>query len=176
MVRIALVLTSLAPSTALAGPAWSLAYHGDFLTHPGASARASWPTSDNPRAALHLEAEAGAYWHPKNLVGTFLRAGPALSLEGARGGLWGVFVHGGGLLGTWAAPTYVVDVDGPRRSLAGRAWATVTPGLELGRRTPGTRGIDAWFVRPQLGMRLPTAHGVGLDLAVQVGLRLGGDA
>lgn len=173
--RILIALTStLLTSPAWAGPELSLAYHGDFLTHPGLAGRAALPLAGGPRARLQWEAEAGAWWHPKNMLPVYVRTGPAVRLEGPRRGTWGAFAHVGAAEGFLAARTYaVVDGEVETQTLPARPFGVVAGGLELGRSTPRAP-FDGWFVRPQVGLRFPTFHGYGVDLAVQVGARLGG--
>ena len=64
--------------------------------------------------------------------------------------------------------------DGVRTpsSAATRSSSTATVGLGLGRRTLGP--LIAWYVRPRVGLRAPTFHGVAVDVALQVGVSLGG--
>ena len=147
-----------------APPELSVAYHGDFITHPGASARTAFGA---------LEVQTGTWWHPKNQTVAYLRTGPAFRFTGPRNGTWGGFAHVGVLGALWAAPTYRVDAGDVRRGPGGDAWINGVAGLELGRHTPDAP-IDGWFVRPQMGARFPTFHGMGLDLAVEIGVRFGG--
>ena len=174
---LTLVLLVLAPTARSEPPPIAAAYHGDFLVHPGATLRIEGPAarSSAGRRALLVEAQATTWWHPRNMLALQLRAGPALRLVGPRGGLWGAFAHLGAMRGTWATPSYRVDGQGAvsRAPLAGDAWWVVATGIELGRELHTGR-LDAWFVRPQLGLRLPTVRGYGLDLAVEVGVRFGG--
>jgi hypothetical protein len=159
--------------TAVAAPTpdtLAVAYHGDFLTHPGAAGRAAWRLSN----AVALEAELGGWWHPANMVTAYVRTGPAVRLTGPRGGTWGAFAHGGVQHGIWATPTYRVDDEGLHRApLAGDTWWHLAAGLELGH-TVSTPAVDAWFLRPQVGLRVPTFHGAGIDLALEAGVRFGG--
>ena len=151
---------------ALAGPTVHVAYHGHFITHPGASARLVWDRSDKA-LALHPELEGGGWMHPRHQVALYARGGLALAHRGRRGGAHDLFVHVGGQRSTWIVPTYRVNGDELGRPLlAGQWWLTGTVGVGLGR--------NAWFVRPQLSFRGPHFHGFGTDFAVQIGLRLGG--
>lgn len=150
--------------------ALALAYHGDLLTHPGASARAEW--APERAAAVGLEAEAGGYWHPTLMVALFARVGVGARWTRPHGGTYGAFANAGLERGLWAAPVYrVSDGEVSRAWLAGDSWATTSAGLELGH-TLSDGPFDAWFVRPQVGLRIPTFHGVGVDLAVAGGVRL----
>ncbi len=149
--------------------ALALAYHGDFLSHPGLSARAEWG-HERP-LGVNIEAEAGAYWHPNLMVAVFARTGPALRWTRPHGGTYGAFVNVGFEHGFWAAPTWrVVDGEVSRAWLAGDSWGTASTGVELGH-TVAKGAVGAWFVRPQVGLRFPTFHGVGVDLAVAGGVR-----
>ena len=108
------------------------------------------------------------------MVTAYLRTGPAVRLTGRRGGTWGAFVHGGLQHGIWATPTYRAEGGEVRRApLAGDTWWHLASGVELGH-TVSRSPIDAWFVRSQVGLRVPTFHGAGIDVAVEVGARFGG--
>ena len=152
-------------AAALAAPELSVAYHGDLLVHPGTSARLTqwW-------GPVGLEAQSGMYWHPKNQVAVHVRGGPAVRFEGPKHGTWGAFAHVGGIHGFWAARTYSVGTDVRTKPLAGDTWFALTPGIELGRCTP-EKWMAGWFVRPQLGLRFPTFHGHGTDVAIEIGGR-----
>lgn len=163
-------------TTAFAKPTISVGYHGDFVTHPGAAGRVTWDLAGSERLRLEVETQVGGWWHPRNVVALYGRGGPALRLDGKRNGTYALFVHGGAAYGFFATPTYeLVDEEVRTVALAGRPWAVVTPGLEFGRRTPKAV-FDGWFVRPQMGFRVPTFHGAGIDIAVEAGIRFGGGA
>lgn len=153
-----------------AEPTLDVGYHGDLVTHPGLLARGSLRLA----TTLSLEAQAMAYWHPGLMTVAQLRAGPAVRVVGPRSGTWGAFVHAGGSRGFWTAPTYEVsDGDVSRVALAGDSWAAFAGGIELGHLVE--RGpVSAWAVRPQVGLRAPTFHGVGIDLGLDATVRLGG--
>lgn len=159
---------------ALAAPELAVGYHGDLLTHPGLVARGAWTLAGARAVRLSLEGQALGYWHPGLMTVAQLRGGPALRLLGPRGGTWGAFVHGGVSRGWWTAPTYdVADGEVTRARLAGDTWAVVAGGVELGRSV--ARGpVTGWAVRPQVGLRVPTFHGVGIDLGVDATARFGG--
>jgi hypothetical protein len=163
----------LAAPAKAASPAFpdeiSLAYYGDFATHPGLTSRADWVLHGD-RLAVLLELEAGGYWHPNHMVALLARTGPALRWTGSRGGLWGLFAHVGVEHGFWATPTYTVE-DGKVEPtvLPGDTWGTFATGLEFGHTLPGDV-LGAWFVRPQGGLRFETFHNVGIDLAIAAGV------
>jgi hypothetical protein len=150
----------------------SLGLHGDFFSHPGVVARGALPVA----GPANLEVQGLVYWHPGLMTATQLRAGPAVRVTGPRGGTWGAFVHGGVTHGFWTAPTYSVAPTGEvrRQAFAGDTWAAVVGGVELGH-TLRSGPFAGWTARPQFGLRIPTFHGVGWDLGVDIALRLGGD-
>lgn len=148
--------------------------HGDMLTHPGLVARAAVPVAEGERGRLAIEAQALGYWHPGLMTAMQLRAGPAYRRTGSRGSTVGAFAHVGAAHGFWTAPTYdVVDGGVERARLAGDSWAVGAVGLELGHGT-ALAGLSGWQVRPQVGVRWPTFHGVGLDAGVELSVRFGG--
>jgi len=173
---LAAALVAVAPPAFSASPAApdevALAYYGDFITHPGASGRVDWPLNGDDPFAVLVEVEVGGYWHPNLMVALFARTGPELRWTGPKGGLYGAFAHVGVEHGFWAAPTYRVEGGEVRTvALAGDSWGVFAAGLDFGHTLPGevARG---WFARPQFGMRFPTFHTVGFDLAVEVGVKL----
>ena len=170
MLTTLVLFFSAASATPLRADHASLAYHGDFISHPGIDGRLDWRITDSGRLTLALEAESGSFWHPHNIVAIYARTGPAVRLESSSGARLGAFVHAGVQHGFLAAPTYMVE-DGRviRKRLAGESWLTVTSGLELGHTLSHT-ALDGWFVRPQLGLRFPSFYGYGLDLAVSAGI------
>ena len=168
-----LLAAAIGGSAALAAPDVHVAYHGHVITHPGVTGRLAWSLAarEDARVRLHPELEAGGWVHPRNQLALFARGGMALAHRGAKGGAHDLFVHVGGQRSTWTVPTYVVDGDDEelgRPVLAGQWWGTLTAGIGLGR--------NAWFVRPQLTFRGPYFHGLGTDVALQIGMRLGGGA
>jgi hypothetical protein len=167
-----LLAAPVARATDLGPDSWALAYYGDFLTHPGALGRAEWDLDAGDRGGLVLEAEVGTYWHPENMVATFARVGPALRWDWQRGTRLGIFAHAGGEWGAWATPSFRVVEGGDvhRAFLSGDTWVLAAAGVDVGHRVRGDT-FDAWFVRPQLGLRIPTFYGAGIDLAVEGGLR-----
>lgn len=161
-----LLLAGVAAVGASSSPELAVAYHGHVITHPGATVRLAWRPSER-RVAFQPEVEAGGWVHPRQQVALFVRGGAALTHHGRRGGRHAWFVHVGPQRSTWTVPTYRVDDAGISRPWgAGQWWLAGTMGLELGRRT--------WFVRPQVSLRGPSFHGLGSDIALQVGARLGG--
>lgn len=158
-----------------AAPELALGVHGDFLTHPGVVVRGALAVAEVGALVANLEAQGLVYWHPELMTAGQLRAGPAVRWTGPRRGTWGAFVHGGLTHGLWTSPTFVVEPDGEvkRRVLAGDTWAAVVGGLELGR-TMDSATFAGWAVRPQFGLRMPTFHGAGWDVGLDVALRLGG--
>jgi hypothetical protein len=125
-------------STASAAPEVVVGYHGDLLAHPGVVGRGAVR-----RGPLALEGQGLAYWHPQLMTAVQLRAGPAVRLTGPRGGVYGLFAHGGVQRGFWTAPTYTASGD--RLHFAGDTWAIVATGLELGH-SVRTGPIHAWTV------------------------------
>lgn len=167
-------ILAVAASADAAAPALDVGYYGDLVTHPGALARGSVALASARSVTWALEGQALTYWHPGLFTLAAGRMGPALRLVGPRDATWGLFLHGGVAHGFWAAPTFEVVDGGVRRTpLSGDTWAVVASGVELGHAI--SRGpLRAWAVRPQVGLRAPTFHGVGIDLAVEATARLGG--
>lgn len=81
-------------------------YYGDFVTHPGAYAGATWTLAEAGAVRALGGFEAGAYHHRRNHTGAFARG--TFGLRATSGGGWFVeprFV--GGYLHTWVdAETY----------------------------------------------------------------------
>ncbi|MEL6341652.1 MAG: hypothetical protein AAFV53_00870 [Myxococcota bacterium] len=170
-----LILTTLL-NAALAAPLGAdelaIAYHGDFITHPGVDGRLSWTLNDHPSRPFSLETEIGGYWHPRNLVAAYVQAGPSVRWETKRGSTYGLFAHVGAQHGFYAAPTYTTEGGAVQRArLAGDSWWTLRAGPEFGHTLKG-ESLNAWFIRTQIGLRLPTVHTVGLDFAVSAGVRI----
>ncbi|MFT4979756.1 MAG: hypothetical protein ACI8S6_005668 [Myxococcota bacterium] len=149
----------------------TLAYYGDFIAHPGLDGRLGWSLSEGTRWSLQAEARAGGFWHPHNQLALYARVGPSIRRTGAHGGSLGAFLHAGVQHGFSAAPTYTVE-DGVVKTvpLAGDTWATLTPGLELGRPLEHA-ALEGWFLRPQVTLRMPSFYTVGIDVALEVGVR-----
>jgi hypothetical protein len=153
-----------------AEPTLDVGYHGDFVTHPGVLARGALGLGP----AWSVEAQVMAYWHPGLMTLTQVRGGPAVRVVGPRSATWGAFAHVGVSRGFWTSPTYAVaDGDVSRVLLAGDTWGVLAGGVELGHLVERGR-VSAWAVRPQLGLRAPTFHGVGVDLGLDATVRLGG--
>lgn len=165
------MLLALGTFVALASePTVEFGYHGDLITHPGVLARGSMAVT----RPVSLEAQAMAYWHPGLMTVAQLRAGPAFGWVGPRGASWGAFVHGGVSRGFWTAPTYqVAGGRVSRLALAGDAWAVLAAGVALGHAVE-SGPLAAWTVRPQVGLRVPTFHGAGIDVGVDLTVRLRG--
>ncbi len=150
----------------------ALAYYGDFLVHPGVSGRLGWQLNANPRVQVLLEAQLGGYWHRNNMVAFHARTGPALRGTTQGGTSLGAFVHVGAQQGFWATPTYTVDDGGVHKvPLAGDQWLVIGMGGDVGHTLRG-EAVDAWFLRPQVDLRVPTFHRYGVDLVIEGGVRL----
>lgn len=160
--------------TAQAAPQLALGVHGDTLTHPGLLVREAVPVAEHGALLLSVEAQGLVYWHPGLMTAAQLRAGPSLRLTGPHAGTWGAFAHAGVCHGWWTAPTWKVDgTEVKRVHFAGDSWAIGVVGLELGHEIEGGR-LSGWAFRPQLGVRYPTFHGVGLDAGLELAVRFGG--
>ncbi|MCB9689835.1 MAG: hypothetical protein H6738_23385 [Alphaproteobacteria bacterium] len=168
---VLLVATRVVAAT----PALAVAYHGDLITHPGVIGRAAVPLAAGQRGSVEAELQAGVVWHPSLMTSLQARTGLGARLLGPRGGTWGAFAHVGASRGFWTSPTFTVDDDGEvrRTPLAGDEWLTFAFGPELGHQVRGP--LEAWYVRPQLGLRFPTFHGVGIDAGLELGVRFGGE-
>ncbi len=154
---------------AFAATPW-VGVYGDFLTHPGVAAREEIPVGRSPAS---LDAAGLVYWHPGLMTAFELSAGPSVRMTGGRRSTYGAFAHLGVMRGFWTAPTWSVDESGVRRvPLAGDLWGTTAFGVGLGRVTEGW--ITGFEVRPQVHLRFPTFHGVGIDPAIELSVRVGG--
>lgn len=169
------MLFALLGAALAAPPDIAVAYHGHTLTHPGASATLGWSLVDGRAGAVRAEVAADAWWHPRHQVALTAHAGPTWIWTGRKGRELGLLAHAGVMRGTWTNPTFTVE-DGAveRVPLAGRTQALAVVGLHTGRELDGP--LDAWFLRPQVGMRFPDLYAPGLDFAVQAGVRWGGAA
>lgn len=159
---------------ALASPEVAVGLHADGLSHPAVVGRGTTPALAWRRATAQLEVQGGLLWHPGLMTALHARGGPAARVTGPRGGTWGWFAHVGVEHGFWTAPTYAAAGGAAvRRPLSGDTWAVFATGPELGRAID--RGFAAgWTLRPTLGLRAPTFHGVGIDAGIELGLRLRG--
>lgn len=159
-----------------ATPQAAIGYHGDLLTHPGVVGRAEILAVSGERGSLNWEVQGGVHWHPSLMTSLQARTGLGARWVGPRRGTWGAFAHVGAARAFWTSPTFAVDQGAVvRRPLSGDQWLVVASGLELGRAT-SSPVVAGWAFRPQLGLRAPTYHGVGIDLGLELSLRLGGEA
>ncbi|MCB9676238.1 MAG: hypothetical protein H6737_14040 [Alphaproteobacteria bacterium] len=159
-----------------AAPAWAapvdraIAYHGDFIVHPGASGRLGWSLAASERTALVLETQADVFWHPRDRYAFTQRVGPCVRWRPGAAQL-GAFLHAGVQEGVWASPTYRVDGDTVRRpGIAGDAWLVGVAGVEVGHALRGA--LETWLIRPQVAVRFPTFYGTSTDLGLELGVTL----
>ncbi len=157
----------------------SIAYFGDFITHPGLMIGTQSELRRTPRHQMYYTLNTGIYTHRKN-HNAFMLSSEIANRLSTKQGLFGELLIGGGYLHTWPqGDVYIREDDGGVKQSTdwGRPHLMVSSSLGIGWQSP-KENSRAYFLRivafgeyPYNGIMLP--H-LGLHTGVAFKLK-GGD-